>query len=423
MSAGVVLMLGARMNYSVPRILSNARMLNALYTDSYIGNKPVLKSTLRLLSKCSTSSFIKQWLGRECVDVDPRLVRSFEVFGIRYALERRRCSSVVELEQVYVDFARKFCELIPPRSIDDADFIWAYNAGSAYYFERVYGKVSNILLEQTILPKRLELSLLRKVLLDFSSENISKSPYELDYSPIEALENVEWKCANSIFVGSEFVRDGLIECGVEDIKIHVVPYGVHLPANFEALDGDSMQFVQNRKLRLLFVGEVGIRKGAPYLLEALALLPKNKVECRFVGRNTLSDTFLDKFSDVAEFVGVVPRSEVSAHYSWADVFILPSIVEGSATASYEAISHCLPSIVTPNVGSRVIDGCSGLIVNAFDVGALVSAIQLYCDNPDVLAEHKEGAKQLRDSISYQRYSENLLHSLRSFCDIQPRFTQ
>ena len=53
----------------------------------------------------------------------------------------------------------------------------------------------------------------------------------------------------------------------------------------------------------------------------------------------------------------------------ADVFVFPSLFEGSAVVTYEALACGLPSIVTPNAGSVVRDGVDGFHVPAGDVGA------------------------------------------------------
>ena len=60
-----------------------------------------------------------------------------------------------------------------------------------------------------------------------------------------------------------------------------------------------------------------------------------------------------------ELAGPVPRSVVAEHYAWADVFLLPSVCEGSATATYEAIASGIPVICTPNAGSVIEDGRQG----------------------------------------------------------------
>ena len=128
-------------------------------------------------------------------------------------------------------------------------------------------------------------------------------------------------------------------------------------------------------MRVLFVGTLQLRKGVQYLTEALRQLPSKFFEARFVGPNLLSDYVTRELSRDFELVGAVPRSEMSAHYQWADVFVLPTLSEGSANVCAEALAAGLPVITTPNAGSTVEHEMNGLIVPARDSSALASAIE------------------------------------------------
>ena len=66
-------------------------------------------------------------------------------------------------------------------------------------------------------------------------------------------------------------------------------------------------------------------------------------------------------------VGAVPRSQVVPHFEWADVFFMPSVCEGSATVTYEALMSGLPVIATPNPGSVVIDGVNGFTLRRYGI--------------------------------------------------------
>ncbi|MEJ0001123.1 MAG: glycosyltransferase [Verrucomicrobiota bacterium] len=57
-----------------------------------------------------------------------------------------------------------------------------------------------------------------------------------------------------------------------------------------------------------------------------------------------------------ELTGPVPRAQIAAQYAWADVLLLPSICEGSATVTYEAMAQGVPVVCTPQTGSVVRDG-------------------------------------------------------------------
>ena len=136
---------------------------------------------------------------------------------------------------------------------------------------------------------------------------------------------------------------------------------------------------RNGPLRVLTVGTVGLRKGAPYVLEAARQLQGQAI-FRMVGPSALSSYGERQLQHAVELVGAVPRSIVAEHYAWADVFLLPSVCEGSATATYEALASGLPVICTPNTGSVVEDGAQGFVVPVRDVAAIVARIaQLSAD--------------------------------------------
>jgi glycosyltransferase involved in cell wall biosynthesis len=112
-----------------------------------------------------------------------------------------------------------------------------------------------------------------------------------------------------------------------------------------------------------------------------------------------------------DLVGSVPRPEMARHYAWADVFVLPSLCEGSATACYEAMAAGLPVVATPNAGSVVCDGADGFIVPIRDVGALVARLALLAGDRERLREMSERARRRAAAFTLERYGERLLKAL------------
>ena len=83
---------------------------------------------------------------------------------------------------------------------------------------------------------------------------------------------------------------------------------------------------------------------------------------------------------------------MAKHYQWADVFVLPSICEGSATVIYEAIGYGLPVVTTPNAGSVVRDGVEGFVVPIRDVAAIIQSLDRLSSDPQLRLEmsHRAG---------------------------------
>jgi glycosyltransferase involved in cell wall biosynthesis len=112
-----------------------------------------------------------------------------------------------------------------------------------------------------------------------------------------------------------------------------------------------------------------------------------------------------------ELRGIVPRAEMAAEYEWADVFLLPSICEGSATAVYEALAAGLPVVCTENAGSVVRDGIDGFIVPIRDGTAIAKAITTLADNVGMRAAMSESAVARAADFTVERYGKRLLSAL------------
>jgi glycosyltransferase involved in cell wall biosynthesis len=84
--------------------------------------------------------------------------------------------------------------------------------------------------------------------------------------------------ADFLLVPSKFVETCLVENGVDPRKIVRIPYGVD-PSTFAPGEPD-----QQRPFTALFAGQLGLRKGLKYLLEAWASLRLPNAELVLVGQ-------------------------------------------------------------------------------------------------------------------------------------------
>jgi glycosyltransferase involved in cell wall biosynthesis len=133
-------------------------------------------------------------------------------------------------------------------------------------------------------------------------------------------------------------------------------------------------------LNVLVVGGVGLRKGTPDLLRAAELLGAS-ARFRLVGPLVASPRALAGLPANVEIVGHKPFAELVREYRAADVFLLPSICEGSATSIYEAMSFGLPIVCTPHCGSVVRDGVEGFIVPIRDPEAIARCLSRLAAEP------------------------------------------
>jgi glycosyltransferase involved in cell wall biosynthesis len=100
----------------------------------------------------------------------------------------------------------------------------------------------------------------------------------------------------------------------------------------------------------------------------------------------------------------------------ADVFVFPSLFEGSAVVTYEALACGLPCLVTAEAGSVVRDGREGRIVPARDVGALAAAMHELGTDAG-LREHLAAAARARaETFDWPRYHAAVLGAIAQSID-------
>jgi len=145
-------------------------------------------------------------------------------------------------------------------------------------------------------------------------------------------------------------------------------------------------------VRLLFVGQVGRRKGVLDLLAALRRLRDQgcDVTLTVVGPDQLPGE-LDAararavelaLGDAATFPGPLHGEALYEQFEAHDVFVLPSYNEGIPAVLYEAGTFGLPVVTTPvgAIGDLVRHGDNGLLHEPGDVDALTAAlVQLVTD--------------------------------------------
>ncbi|MEM5810048.1 MAG: glycosyltransferase family 4 protein [Candidatus Aenigmatarchaeota archaeon] len=400
------------MHYAVPRMLCEEGMLERLYTDVYLGNKPLLEFLIRHFHFKTKN--LEKFLGRKNGDIPPEKVVSFDWLGFWYWWRQRKAKGA-ELWRVFADGGKAFNQAIIKRGLPSADIIYGFQSASLELFEYAKTKGMKCILEQTIAPRRIQ----QKLLMEEKERwNGWQDDMELlnENDPLAEREEKEWKIADLILCGSEFVRSGIKEvtnCHSEPVSeshepiCRVVPYGVDLH-NFSPTPKEPLK---KRPLRVLFAGEVGLRKGIPYLLSALRMLNSKQIEAKLAGKIGIVPAIVNEYKKYAEFPGIVPGAKMVELYQWADVFVLPSICEGSATVTYEALASGIPVICTPNTGSMVKDNVDGHIVPIRNADAIASVIENYLKNPEKLKTHQKNAIEGREKVGLEAYKGRLIKSI------------
>lgn len=397
-----VAMIGARRHYAVPRLLYAAGLLEHFYTDiCAIQGWPRL---FKLLPKDRCPKAIRRLIDRVPLGIPTHDITSFPGFGFLYFYKLARARSLREQLLIYEWAGKQFNRLIDRQGLGDANTVYTFNGAGLELMDAAKACGLITVMEQTIAPFRNEVQLLREEQTQHSDwEALEVVSDEIAYH-VSSREEAEWNKADLILCGSEYVKGGIIECGGPGKRCVVVPYGVD----------SRLSWIQREPhegpLRVLTVGSIGLRKGAPYLLEAAKRL-EGHVVFRMVGPVGVLPSAEAKLQEHVELIGQVPRSEISRHYQWADVFLLPSLNEGSAAVVYEALSCGLPVICTPNTGSVVRDGIDGFIVPIRDPEAIYAKLEQLVKDRELCLYLSRNARQRAAEFTMAEYERRLVNAL------------
>lgn len=345
----IVCQRGARHRYAIPRMFEEEGMLAALYTDSTVYS-PL--GRLAGLSGGGGASRLGALTARKPEGVPENKVRSSD--RLVYAAFSKGLIRP-ELSPVFRHWGLGDADVVYSMYGEDRPFLeWAKKRGAKIVVDVFISPLANRNLfeeqQQFHVPGRTKLS---------ESECRPSTERGIGaYAPI----------ADILLCPSEWVAEG-VKAFVPDQahKIRVVPYGSSIRP------GDQQGVERGR---LLFAGRDALRKGLPYLAQAVEKLSASglTLEARVAGLSAEECAWMPGFQSL-EFLGVVEMARMSEEYARADLFVLPSLAEGQAGVVLEALAHGCPVVATRESGVDFKNGEDGLLVEMRSVEQLEAAIR------------------------------------------------
>ncbi|HET9085888.1 MAG TPA: glycosyltransferase [Acidobacteriaceae bacterium] len=241
-----------------------------------------------------------------------------------------------------------------------------------------------------------------------------KTPLDI-YDPRDTeREERQYQQADCITVPSSFAARSFVEEGIPAEKLRVIPYGVRLDAFRPAGEPSPESF------DVLFVGQVSLRKGIPYLLQAFSELCHPRKRLRIVGPvfPHIKSLFAKLPMDHVEVIGAVSREELVRLFSTSHVMVLPSLEEGLALVQGEAMACGCPVIATPNTGSEDLfsNGKQGFIVPPKNAAVIRERLQQLADAPILQRKMRAAALQRVQHLGgWNDYGDRWVQVLREVC--------
>jgi len=234
-----------------------------------------------------------------------------------------------------------------------------------------------------------------------------------------ALYQLFLRMVDRVFSVSHQTGRQLVEhFGVSPEKLRVLHTGV--PQSFL----DVSPLPREDVLHLLFMGSLSAEKDPLAAIEILRQVCETMpARLRMVGRGALADEVQAAAAeagvgDVVEMVGSV--DDVGPHLAWADVLLLTSKTEGLPAAPLEAAAASVPVVAydVGGVAETLVDGATGRLVPAGDVGAAAKAVVELAEDEKARQAAGQAARSLilsgftvQDAV--RRYDNSLRELLRS----------
>ena len=235
--------------------------------------------------------------------------------------------------------------------------------------------------------------------------------YEHAYNEqLLAIEEEEYELATGLLCPSDFVRQTFIDEGFDARKLVRHFYGYD-EATFHPGERNPIR----DRFTMLFAGLCAVRKGVHFALEAWLRSPASR-EGRFLIAGEFLPSYREKLAPLLAHPSVEVlghREDVAELMRTSDVFVLPSIEEGSALAANEAIaSGCVP-LVSDRASGVCEHDVNSLVHAAMDIDQLTRQITSVYESAKLLSRLRDGCRATAPLMTWRRAGGRLVEVYRS----------
>lgn len=223
------------------------------------------------------------------------------------------------------------------------------------------------------------------------------------------LENAEYAAADLVLVPSPLAERTFTERGIARERLALHSYGF-----------DPGQFTPGQQghgpgdpLRVLFAARCEPRKGLHHALRAWRVSGLGERGARLVICGEFVEGYRELLADDLAQAGVRFHGfaeDLDRMMREADVFVLPSIEEGSALVTYAAQgSGCVP-LVSDAAGARCVHMEDGLVHAAGDSAALAEQLLLLDRDRELLARLRSASIARAATLTWENATKALIES-------------
>ncbi len=225
------------------------------------------------------------------------------------------------------------------------------------------------------------------------------------------LINLINKHCNAINNISPKTGEELISIGIDSTLLKYFPNGIRFK-NLKAKKAVS------KVRKLVYVGRLVPQKAIPCLLDAVRLLVDEglKFELHLIGDGSDREALElyvreNNFSEYVFFHGYIDNCLIAEHLPSYDIFVLPSLYEGFATATIEAMFSGLPAVVTMSGGPEYfVDAAVGRVCEPGNSSALATSLSevLHLSDVELLEMGARGRQRVIERFNIKSIAKDYI---------------
>ena len=223
---------------------------------------------------------------------------------------------------------------------------------------------------------------------------------ETEMSPLFAHNDDTFVRSDAVICASSFTKHSLASAGSQ-APAHVVGYGVDLN-----LFSARTEAPAEKPLTAGFVGALSQRKGARYLLAAMASLPKGAAKLIIYTRAAVDRGLICGFEGVdVEIRGGLSDAALAADMKQCDLIALPSIAEGFGLVILEAMACGVPVLCTTSTGGAdfIKHRQNGLLIEPGSAEAIHQELDWALTHRDELFQIGQAARVEAEKHTWAEY--------------------
>ena len=212
--------------------------------------------------------------------------------------------------------------------------------------------------------------------------------------------------ADAVIAQGEFLKDVIVNLGVNENQVRVIHNGVDL-SEF----ADAPPFSHPRPY-ILALGNLLHRKGMDVLIRSYARLASPRADLLIAGTGGELEALRALSNELGvasrvRFVGFVSGVEKVSLYRGAEFFVCPSRREPFANVILEAMAAGLPVVATDVGGNRQLVGSGrhGLLCRSEDVEGMAEALGTLLDSPGRLSESRAAVPEYVARYGWERIAQ------------------